>query len=75
MKLEDTAEKTRSQETQKALELEASLREAELRVEVLKRDKTMLLEDLDKAKEKEKSVNTLWEGEHNDRHLAIYSML
>ena len=62
MKLEDTFEKTRGQEMQRALELEASLREAELRVEVLKRDKTMLLEDLDKAREKEKAVNSLWEG-------------
>jgi hypothetical protein len=43
----------------KSTELEASLREAEMKLEVLKRDKTLLLEELDKGKQREKDLRDL----------------
>lgn len=52
-----------SQVKTQALETEASLREQELKVEVLRRDKNMLLDELKKSKENQTTIIKLWEGE------------
>lgn len=62
LKLEDEQAESMAEIKTKALELEASLREQEMRVEVLKRDKVLLLDELGKVKEREKSIVQLWEG-------------
>ena len=51
-----------SQLKTETLETEASLREQELKVEVLRRDKNMLLDELNKSKENQSSIIKLWEG-------------
>lgn len=51
-----------SQVKTQTLETEASLREQELKVEVLRRDKNMLLDELNKSKENQSSIIKLWEG-------------
>ena len=43
----------------RSLELEVSLRELEMKAEVLRRDKCILLEDLDKSKFREKEYTSL----------------
>jgi chromosome segregation ATPase len=62
MKLEDEQADVIAEIKTRALELEASLREHEMKVEVLKRDKALLLDELDKSKQREKTINGLWEG-------------
>jgi hypothetical protein len=64
MSLEDQQSETLAEMKTKALELEAILRETELKVEVLKRDKSLLLEELEKGKQRDKTINQLWEGNH-----------
>jgi predicted nuclease with TOPRIM domain len=51
-----------SQLKTETLETEASLREQELKVEVLRRDKNMLLDELNKSKDNQSSIIKLWEG-------------
>ncbi|KAJ8326783.1 hypothetical protein QVD99_005432 [Batrachochytrium dendrobatidis] len=61
MRAEDTYQTLSSGTTTRVLKLESSLKQAELDVEVLKRDKVILLEDVAAAKEKERSIASLWE--------------
>ncbi|KAI8930191.1 hypothetical protein BC831DRAFT_547078 [Entophlyctis helioformis] len=70
MKAEDGFQKVSAEASTRTLQLEAEVKKAEMDVEVLRRDKTMLLEDLAKAKEKERAIIDLWE-EKLQRHEAI----
>ncbi|TPX69775.1 hypothetical protein SpCBS45565_g02220 [Spizellomyces sp. 'palustris'] len=63
LRLETQREKSFSDAKRKSLELEASLREADVKVEVLKRDKVMLIEELDKAKDRLKAMKTMYEDQ------------
>jgi chromosome segregation ATPase len=62
MRLEDKHQKYFSDSTEKTLELQSNLKRLALDLEVLKKDKEALLHDLNSAKEKERSINQLWEG-------------
>ncbi|KAJ3193227.1 hypothetical protein HK101_005194 [Irineochytrium annulatum] len=59
IKVEERMETAVSQANHRALELESSLREMEMKAEVLRRDKVILLEELDKYKERERAVDEL----------------
>ncbi|KAJ3216542.1 hypothetical protein HDU67_009327 [Dinochytrium kinnereticum] len=59
LKLEDQISLTNATTNGRLLELEANLRETEMKAEVLRRDKIILLEEMDKAKEREKALNEL----------------
>ncbi|KAI8855026.1 hypothetical protein BC829DRAFT_107797 [Chytridium lagenaria] len=78
LKLEDKLTISSSSMNGRMIELEANLRETEMKAEVLRRDKTMLLEEMDKAKEREKSIYELhkekmarMEANHTNRLNAL----
>lgn len=62
IKSDDSHSKQNASINRKALELEAKLGETEMQLEVLRRDKKMLLEDLDRSKERERNTSALCEG-------------
>ncbi|KAH9250831.1 hypothetical protein BASA81_011341 [Batrachochytrium salamandrivorans] len=61
MRAEDKYQGISTETTTRILELESSLKRAELDVEVLRRDKAMLLDDVSVGKEKERAISQLWE--------------
>jgi hypothetical protein len=62
MKVEDAQASITSDATGKLLKTEADFKRADLEVQVLQRDKNLLLEELQKCKEKEKTIIYIWEG-------------
>lgn len=62
MKVEDAQSSIISDATGKFLKTEADFKRADLEVQVLQRDKNLLLEELQKSKEKEKTIIYIWEG-------------
>jgi chromosome segregation ATPase len=62
VRLEDKHQTYISNATEKHLELQSSLKRLSLDLEVLRKDKEGLLSDLHAAKDKERTVNQLWEG-------------
>ncbi|KAI8804314.1 hypothetical protein BJ742DRAFT_872004 [Cladochytrium replicatum] len=56
---EESAQKAEKKHTKQLLELEASVSDLEMRLEVLKRDKALLFEDLSQSREREKSLQQL----------------
>jgi hypothetical protein len=62
MKVEDAQSSIISDATGKLLKTEADFKRADLEVQVFQRDKNLLLEELQKSKEKEKTIIYIWEG-------------
>ncbi|KXS12056.1 RNI-like protein [Gonapodya prolifera JEL478] len=57
--------------SKKILSLEAELAEANMKTDVLKREKRMLMEDLDRAQERERSLLGTYEGKIHDLESQI----
>lgn len=60
---------------EQVLSLDSKLKNALLEIQVLSRDKSSLLEELDLVKEKEKKVNQLWEGKMERANVASKNKL
>ncbi|KAJ3109086.1 Leucine-rich repeat-containing protein 45 [Phlyctochytrium planicorne] len=78
LKVEDQIASSHSTMSGKLLELEANLHETEMKAEVLRRDKSILLEEMDKYKEREKAINELHkekiakiEANHSHKMLSL----
>lgn len=62
MKLEDSRERIVNDVQEKLLKSECEFKKVDLEAQMLQRDKSLLLQEVQQYKEKEKAITSLWEG-------------